>query len=113
MLNAHSPKYEKCIINLFFYCLTGNALSSYGHNNGTRLSFDLSEISPNTTQSLMSELHIYKRRAPGNIFNSNLCIITIYAKTVVDGYVLILRILSNIQKKGVKFNFFLIFIISE
>lgn len=78
--------------------LKGNALSSHGHDNGTRLSFDLSEVSPNTTQSLMSELHIYKRRVPGNYFNSNLCIITIYAITVVDGYVL-KCVHNSIEKK--------------
>lgn len=63
----------------------GNAFATAKYDNETRLSFDLSEVSSHGTELMMSELHLYKRRLPEKRLSSNLCEITIYAVTFIDG----------------------------
>lgn len=54
-------------------------------NNETRLSFDLSEVSLRGIELMMSELHLFKRKLPEKHLASNLCVITVYAPTLLNG----------------------------
>lgn len=53
--------------------------------NETRLSFDLSGAVLNEIELITSELHLYKRKLPEKHLALNLCIITIYKPSFLNG----------------------------
>lgn len=73
------------VLSFFSHIILGNAFPSADQDNETRLSFDLSEVSLNGSELLMSELHLFKRRMPEKHIGSHLCEITIYGASFENG----------------------------
>lgn len=78
---------SKSIVPFFSWCVilfeAGNIIQDY--QNETHLSFDLSEVSTQETNLMLSDLHLFKRRMPEKSLGSNLCQITIYASIFING----------------------------
>lgn len=81
--DEHARVIEESDTIMTFLYDNGNTIP--GYQNETHLSFDLSEVASHETTLLLSDLHLFKRRMPEKKLGSNLCQITIYAASFIDG----------------------------